>query len=80
MMETAADLKRLDVRPILATGGEPFEEIMHFEASLAPGEGFQLVASFRPDPLISVLRDRGYDATAQEWDSGDWCVTFRPEA
>ena len=36
----------LDVRPILAAGGEPFDRIMEMVASLAPGEGLRLLAPF----------------------------------
>jgi hypothetical protein len=71
-------MKRLDVRPILRSGGEPFEEIMAFQNGLQPEEPFELVATFRPDPLISLLGGRGYDATAVAWDDGSWLVTFRP--
>jgi hypothetical protein len=74
------DLKRLDVRPILLAGGEPFEEIMAFQNGLQPWEPFELVATFRPDPLISLLGGRGYEAAAEEREDGDWLITFRPRA
>lgn len=72
------EVKRLDVRPILQAGGEPFQQIMAFVNGLVPGELFELLATFRPDPLINVLDGRGYQATSDEWDDGSWLVTFRP--
>ncbi len=71
-------MKRLDVRPILNAGGEPLEEILAFVNRLEPGEGFELVATFRPDPLIGLLSGRGYRADSEEWPDGSWCVTFKP--
>jgi hypothetical protein len=53
---------------------------MAFQGGLAPGEPFELVATFRPDPLISVMAGRGYRATTEEWQDGSWLVTFRPQA
>jgi len=49
-----------------------------FVNRLEPGEGFELVATFRPDPLIGLLSGRGYRADSEEWPDGSWCVTFNP--
>jgi uncharacterized protein (DUF2249 family) len=75
----ASGVKRLDVRPILTAGGEPFEDIMGFVNRLEAGESFELLATFRPDPLIGLLAGRGYRAEPEEWPDGTWCVTFRPQ-
>lgn len=71
-------MKRLDVRPILTAGAEPLEAILAFVNRLEPGESFELVATFRPDPLIGLLSGRGYQAASEAWPDGSWCVTFRP--
>lgn len=73
-------MKLLDVRPILNAGGEPFEEIMGFVNQLQPGESFDLLATFRPDPLFAVLAVRGYRAQAEQWPDGSWCMHFQPSA
>lgn len=72
-------MKQLDVRPTLRAGGEPFREIMAFVDTLAPGEGFALVATFRPDPLLQVMATKGFSSTAAELGDGSWIVTFTPE-
>lgn len=71
-------MKELDVRPILNAGGEPFDQIMAFVADLAQGEGFRLWATFRPDPLLTVLAHKGYQGQAQERTDGSWAVDFVP--
>ncbi|RWB72439.1 MAG: DUF2249 domain-containing protein [Mesorhizobium sp.] len=68
----------LDVRPIIAKGGEPFGAIMEAVATLAPGQGLRLLAPFKPVPLFHVLGQRGFEPTAREIGNGDWEVTFRP--
>lgn len=68
----------LDVRPILRSGGEPFQQIMQTVAALAPGQGLRLFATFKPVPLFSVLGSKGFDHEARELDGGDWEILFRP--
>ena len=68
----------LDVRPILRSGGEPFQEIMRAVASLVPGQGLRLRATFKPVPLFSVLAKKGLQGEAREIGGGDWEVLFRP--
>ena len=68
----------LDVRPILRSGGEPFEKIMETVARLAPGQGLRLLATFKPIPLLSVLGSKGFSHEARELGDGDWEVLFRP--
>jgi uncharacterized protein (DUF2249 family) len=70
----------LDVRPILKSGGEPFSVIMDTVASLAPGEGLRLFATFKPIPLFQVLGAQGFAPEAREIGGGDWEVTFTPAA
>lgn len=68
--------KRLDVRDDLKEGREPFQRIMDFVDGLGPGEDWELLATFRPDPLIRVMGRRGYEHRAEEWEDGTWCITF----
>jgi uncharacterized protein (DUF2249 family) len=71
-------MKELDVRPILEAGGERFERIMAFVGELNPTESFRLWATFKPEPLITVLAQRGYQSTATAKD-GSWVVDFVPK-
>lgn len=68
----------LDVRPILRNGGEPFGAIMAAVDSLAPGQGFTLLATFKPVPLFRVMEARGFGYEASPLEDGDWRVTFTP--
>lgn len=68
----------LDVRPILRAGDEPFSAIMEAVASLEPGQGLRLLATFKPVPLFQVLGARGFEPAAREIGGGDWEVLFTP--
>jgi len=68
----------LDVRPILADGGEPFGEIMATVAGLGPGQALRLIAPFKPVPLFVALQKKGFSHTERPLDGGDWEVLFRP--
>lgn len=70
----------VDVRPILRAGGEPFGEIMQAIATLKPGEGLRLLATFKPTPLFHVLGSKGFSHEAKELDGGEWEVLFSPAA
>lgn len=67
----------LDVRSILAAGGEPFGKIMETVAALGPDEGLRLLAPFKPVPLFQVLGSKGFSHEARELGDGDWEVLFR---
>lgn len=68
----------LDVRPILASGGEPFGEIMGAVEGLKPGQGLAIRAPFKPSPLFGMLAAKGFQAVSTELGSGDWLVDFQP--
>ena len=66
----------LDVRPLLANGEEPFDQIMSAVGRLEPGEDLVIVAPFEPVPLEGVLGSQGFAFDAREIGDGDWRVTF----
>lgn len=66
----------LDVRPILRSGGEPFQMIMETVAALEPHQGLRLFATFKPAPLFRVLGARGFTPEAKELADGEWEVLF----
>jgi len=71
--------KFLDVRPILADGGEPFVLIMETAAPLKSGEILLLVAPFEPVPLYQALGERGFTHETHSVDAGEWWVLFKHE-
>lgn len=73
------EYKTLDVRPILSSGGEPFQAIMSAVADLAPGEGLKLIAPFQPQPLFSVMDRRGFTYELEELPGGAFEVRFTPK-
>ncbi len=67
---------RLDVRPLLAAGEEPFTVIMDAAGALPEGGVLELVAPFEPVPLYGVLGPRGFAHVAVERGPGEWVVRF----
>jgi uncharacterized protein (DUF2249 family) len=74
------EFKELDVRPILAAGGEPFQAIMAAVEGLGPGQGLTLLAPFQPQPLYSVMQRKGFLHQVNELEGGDFEVRFSPRA
>ncbi len=67
----------LDVRPVIAAGGDPYESIMAAVNAAAPGQAIVVVNGFEPFPLYDQLAARGFDHTTERFPDGDWKVTFR---
>lgn len=68
--------KMLDVRPILAEGGEPFVTIMETAIPLKTGETLLLVAPFEPVPLYQALGARGFTHETRKVSEAEWQVLF----
>ncbi len=66
----------VDARPTLASGGEPFAEIMDAAARVGDDEVLVVYAPFEPVPLEGVLGEQGFSYVADQLDGGDWRVTF----
>lgn len=71
-VETA---RLLDVRPVLAKGGDPFHLIMKTVSELAGSEALHLVVGFEPKPLYAVLGSQGFSALTED-DGTDFHVWF----
>ena len=68
--------RSLDVRPILAEGGEPFALIMETAAPLKTGESLLLTAPFEPVPLYTAFAERGFTHETQMVSVGEWWTLF----
>lgn len=68
--------KILDVRPILADGGEPFVLIMETATPLRSGETLLLIAPFEPVPLYQAMGERGFTHETHSVNAGEWWVLF----
>lgn len=67
---------KLDVRPLLRQGQEPFGDIMAAVAQVPPGGALCLRATFKPAPLFAVLRMRGWQHWIERGEGDDWIVWF----
>jgi hypothetical protein len=67
----------LDVRPILAEGGEPLGPIMRVAATVPPGGLLILDAPFDPAPLRRVRGNKGFDSYRRALADDHWRVWFR---
>ena len=68
--------KRLDVRPLLAKGVEPFPEVRRRADALKECEGLLVVAPFLPSPLIELLGSEGFASKVERGQGSDWVVYF----
>ena len=69
----------LDVRPLLASGQDPFAEVMSASAKVPPG-GFLVVdAPFDPAPLRRVLAGKGFTSLGRQMGPGHWRICWRRE-
>lgn len=66
----------VDARPILAGGGEPFDEIMQVASQVGDGEALVVDAPFEPVPLEGVLGEQGFTHVAEQLADDHWRVTF----
>ncbi|WP_232701767.1 DUF2249 domain-containing protein [Halobacterium wangiae] len=62
---------RLDAREI---DGEPFSDIVAELETLGDRETLLLVNSFEPEPLYSVLADRGFEHDTERAGDDEWRV------
>lgn len=71
----AARFRSLDVRPILAAGGEPLPLIRRRVDELGPGDGLLVIAPFLPSPLIELLGAEGFRSRV-EHGTAQWRIYF----
>ena len=65
-----------DARPVIAVGGESFNDIMTTVAALDEDEELVVLAPFEPVQLEGVLSSQGFSYDAVSLGDGDWQVTF----
>lgn len=59
---------KLDVRPTIESGKDPFLDIMEKIKTLKEDEVLHLINSFEPMPLYSVLGNKGFDHWTEQLD------------
>lgn len=66
----------VDVREQLRAGREPFLDIMAAAEKCRVGDTLVLYATFKPVPLLAVMKTQGFEGTASPIEDGDWRVDF----
>lgn len=66
----------LDVRPYLRKKLEPFQVIMDTVKTLTKEDTFVLHATFKPTPLLGLMKTKGYLNTVNQIEPDHWTVTF----
>jgi uncharacterized protein (DUF2249 family) len=66
----------LDVREDLRNKLEPFEKIMNAVKELNTADTFVLHATFKPTPLLGVLKVKGFNHSIEQKAPDHWIVTF----
>lgn len=74
----SVDINRivLDVRPYLKNKQDPFQVIMDNVKKISKEDVFELHATFKPTPLLSVMRVKGFLNKVEKVDDEHWIVTF----
>ena len=69
----------LDVRPVLAEGGEPFVQIMETAERVPAGKSLVLIAPFEPVSLYQALGGRGFSHATERIADDEWIIRFARE-
>jgi hypothetical protein len=64
------------VRPHLRKKLEPFQIIMDTVKTLNNEDTFVLHVTFKPTPLLGVMKTKGYVSRTEQLDKDHWVVTF----
>ncbi|GAX88975.1 DUF2249 domain-containing protein [Effusibacillus lacus] len=70
------DPLHVDVKSLLKNGPHLYGTMMEKVNSLAPGQGMVVKAPFKPLPLISFMRKKGYEAHVDKAGLFGYTVTF----
>ncbi|MCO4763872.1 MAG: DUF2249 domain-containing protein [Myxococcales bacterium] len=80
MSDQTAQIHALDVRPILAAGGEPLGDILAALASVGSHNVLLITAPFRPRPLIALLTEKGCGVAVHALPDGSHAVAVVKDA
>ncbi|NGQ93965.1 DUF2249 domain-containing protein [Brevibacillus sp. SYP-B805] len=79
-MESSPQTVELDVRPHLRKKLEPFQLIMDTVKTLGPDDTFILHATFKPVPLLGLMKTKGFAYKTEQLAQDHWKVTFVPKS
>jgi TusA-related sulfurtransferase len=61
---------KLDARPILSGGVDPFDEIMKTLKSMKDDQTLLIINTFEPIPILNILKKRGYEYETERPEPG----------
>ncbi len=73
------NLVKLDVREDIKNGSDPFKKIMEKVNALKKDEALELINSFEPFPLYSVLKNKGFEHITERSKEGFRIMFYRTE-
>lgn len=76
-MSSAPKVHRLDIRPMVARGEEPYPAVLATISQLGAGDEMVIVAPFLPAPLIERMQSAGYAVQPERQGDGSWITRFR---
>ncbi|NNV04026.1 DUF2249 domain-containing protein [Anoxybacillus sediminis] len=79
-MGDSPQIVELDVRPHLRKKLEPFQLIMETVKTLGPDDTFVLHTTFKPVPLLGLMKAKGFAYKTERLANDHWKVTFVPRA
>ncbi len=65
-----SNIIELDVRPILASGVDPFEKIMEKLNHLEKFQSLLIINTFEPIPLLNIVKEKGYTYITERPEEG----------
>lgn len=79
-MDNRAHVVELDVREQLRNKIEPFKLIMDTVKQLNPNDTFRLHTTFKPTPLLTLMKTKGYAGKSEKLSPDHWVTTFVPKS
>jgi hypothetical protein len=76
----ASRFKKIDIRPALERGVEPYPEIRRRVKELKAEDGLAVIAPFLPAPLIEKLGSEGFKSKVERGGDGSWITYFWRES
>jgi uncharacterized protein (DUF2249 family) len=68
---------KLDVRPTIESGADPFSEIMAVIKTLKSDQILQIINIFEPIPLINILKNKGFESFTKQIEKSEFHTFFR---
>lgn len=70
-IEFGNDVIRMDVRPLLEAGTDPFNAITKQVKALLPNQKLLIINTFEPVPLINMLKEQGFEYLTTRPEKGE---------